>query len=87
MFKNRKNYLRICVNIFGDYMANYHNYRIGKIRVTLWLDTKTHKWSVIFGDASARDKLPDMQFTKAKGKAVFDFVKKLEEKQTHTPST
>lgn len=69
-------------------MANYHNYRIGKIRVTLWLDTKTHKWSVIFGEDANRDfKQPDMQFTEAKGKAVFEFVKELEEKQTQATST
>jgi len=55
----------------------YHDFRIGKTKFTLWLDTKKHIWKVYFGDPFGnRD--PDMTFTRAKGNAVFEFVKEFE---------
>jgi len=58
----------------------YHDFRIGKIKFTLWLNTKKHIWKVYFGsDVGGRS--PDMTFTRAKGNAVFEFVKELEKRE------
>ena len=60
-------------------MANYHDFRIGKNKFTLWLDTKRHVWKVFFGD-SVTGRNPDLEFTQAKGDTVFEFVKELEKR-------
>ena len=59
-------------------MTNYHTFRIGKLRFTLWLRTKNHVWQVYFANMIKRDMAPNLEFSKAKGNAVFEFVKEFE---------
>ena len=58
---------------------NWKEYTLNGITITLHLDTKRHVWKIWFG--SIYDKEPDLEFTKAKGACIVEFLEKLKEIQ------
>ena len=58
---------------------NWKEYTLNGITVILHRDTKRHVWKIWFG--SIYDKEPDLEFTKAKGVCIIQFLEKLKEIQ------
>lgn len=55
-------------------MQNWIDYTLNGVNFTLLLNTKRHVWQVYFGTLSES---PSMEFTKAKGEAIIEFLKEL----------
>ena len=55
-------------------MQNWKDYTLNGIKFTLVLNTKRHVWQVYFGLINEG---PSMEFTKAKGAAIIEFLKEL----------
>ncbi len=57
-------------------MSNQHDFKIDGVEVLLWLDSKTWKWKVYF-TSNPKFNEPALVFTKAKGKAILEFLENL----------
>jgi len=55
-------------------MQNWKDYILNGINFTMLLNTKRHVWQVYFGTMSEG---PTIEFTKAKGEAIIEFLKEL----------
>ena len=67
-------------------MQNWKEYTLNGIEVTLNLDTKCHHWKIWIGskfrqDGSLQYREPDLEFSKAKGSSIVEFLQELKEKQ------